>query len=205
MPSVRAPMLDGFLAGAMVAFGGAVLLSCEDRLTGAVLFCVALTAICLFGFNLYTGQIGFLLKNHTSSEIRVTFLGLLGNLLGTVVMGLLIALALPQLRDAAIAACTKRLAQMPLQTLLRGFFCGVLMYTAVWIWKEKKTLVGVFFCIPVFVLSGFEHSVADMFYFALAGLFRGESIFFLLLVVIGNSLGGLFIPAVQALKGDGTP
>ncbi len=205
MSQLRAAIPDGFLAGVMVAFGGTVLLSCEDRLTGAVLFCVALTGICLFGFNLYTGRIGFLLKNHSPAELRSTFFGLLGNVLGTLAMGYLIAPALPQLRDAALSACTKRLEQLPGQTLLRGFFCGVLMYTAVWIWKEKRTLTGVFFCIPVFVLSGFEHSVADMFYFALAGLLRGESLVFLLLVVAGNSLGGLFIPALQALKGDGAP
>ena len=41
-----------------------------------------------------------------------------------------------------------------------------------------------------------------MFYFALAGLYRLESAVFLLLVVLGNSLGGLFIPALQALKGE---
>ena len=85
--------------------------------------------------------------------------------------------------------------------MIRGFFCGVLMYTAVWIYREKKTALGILFCIPVFILAGFEHSIADMFYFSLAGLFKTRALVFLLLVVLGNSLGGLFIPAVQSLKG----
>ena len=75
------------------------------------------------------------------------------------------------------------------------------MYTAVWVYREKKTPLGILFCIPVFILAGFEHSIADMFYFALAGLYRLRSLWFLLLVVLGNSLGGLFIPCLQALKG----
>ena len=76
------------------------------------------------------------------------------------------------------------------------------MFVAVWSYREKKTIVGILFCIPVFVLSGFEHSIADMFYFSLAGtVFRPESLLFLLLVILGNSLGGLFIPCLQLLRG----
>ena len=135
----------------------------------------------------------------------MAFLGLLGNLLGTLLAGFLIAYALPQLRDAALTACEKRLTQLPLQTVIRGFFCGILMYSAVWIYREKKTALGILFCIPVFILAGFEHSIADMFYFALAGLFNTRALVFILLVVLGNSLGGMFIPAVQSLKGERKP
>ena len=199
---LRGSLIDGVLAGAMVSIGGAVLLSCENKVVGAVLFCIALLSICWFGFNLYTGKVGFLLADHSRANLSLTFIGLLGNALGTLLFGLLIAAALPQLREAALAACDKRLMQLPWQTLLRGFFCGMLMYTAVWSFRERKTPLGILFCIPVFVLSGFEHSIADMFYFALAGLFRLQSLWFLLLVVLGNSLGGLFIPFLQRLKGE---
>ena len=202
MSFVKIPLLDGVLAGLMVSIGGAELLSCENRIAGAVLFSVALLAICYFGFNLYTGKVGFLLRCHSKAELSSTFLGLLGNLLGTLIAGLLIAAALPALREAALTACEKRLAQLPLQTLLRGFFCGVLMYTAVWIYREKKSISGIVFCIPVFILSGFEHSIADVFYFSAAGLYSVRSFVFILLVVLGNSLGGLCIPAIQALKGE---
>ena len=199
---LRGSLIDGILAGAMVSIGGTVLLSCENKVVGAVLFCIALLSICWFGFNLYTGKVGFLLADHSRANLSLTFTGLLGNALGTLLFGLLIAAALPQLREAALAACEKRLTQLPWQTLLRGFFCGMLMYTAVWSFRERKTPLGILFCIPVFVLSGFEHSIADMFYFALAGLFRLQSLWFLLLVVLGNSLGGLFIPFLQRLKGE---
>ena len=198
---LRASLPDGMLAGFMVSIGGAALLSCDNRYIGALLFCIALLSICYFGFNLYTGKVGFLLADHSPKALAGAFWGLGGNALGTLLCGLLIAAALPALREAALFACEKRLTQLPLQTLLRGFFCGVLMYTAVWIYREKKTPLGILFCIPVFILAGFEHSIADMFYFALAGLYRWQSLWFLLLVVLGNSLGGLFIPFVQLWKG----
>ena len=200
---LRSWLIDGVLAGCMVSIGGTVLLSCDNRYLGALLFCIALLAICWFGFNLYTGKVGFLLADHSAAALKMTFTGLLGNFLGTLLFGLLIAAALPQLRDAALAACEKRLTQLPLQTLLRGCFCGLLMYVAVWTFREKKTVIGILFCIPVFVLSGFEHSIADMFYFSLAGtVFRPRALLFLLLVVLGNSIGGLFIPFLQLLKGE---
>ena len=205
MSRIRAAVPDGILAGVMVSVGGTVLLSVDNRYLGAVLFSIALLVICYFGFNLYTGKVGFLWNTHGREELSMAFLGLLGNLIGAVLSGILIATALPQLRETAIAACEKRLMQLPVQTLLRGFFCGVLMYSAVWIYREKKTVTGILFCIPVFILAGFEHSVADMFYFALAGLCTPKAIAFILLAVLGNSLGGMLIPAVRSLKGDRTP
>ena len=205
MSHIRAAVPDGILAGAMVSIGGTVLLSVDNRYIGAALFSIALLVICYFGFNLYTGKVGFLWNTHGRAELSMAFLGLLGNLIGAVLSALLIAAALPQLRETAIAACEKRLMQLPVQTLLRGFFCGILMYSAVWIYREKKTAAGILFCIPVFILAGFEHSVADMFYFALAGLFTPKALVFILLAVLGNSLGGMFIPAVQSLKGEKKP
>ena len=205
MSYIRAAVPDGILAGVMVSIGGTVLLSVDNRYIGAALFSIALLVICYFGFNLYTGKVGFLWNIHGREELSMAFLGLLGNLIGAVLSGILIAAALPQLRETAIAACEKRLMQLPVQTLLRGFFCGVLMYSAVWIYREKKTVTGILFCIPVFILAGFEHSVADMFYFALAGLCTPKAIAFILLAVLGNSLGGMLIPAVRSLKGDRTP
>ena len=199
---IRRCFPDGILAGAMVSIGGSVLLACDNRYIGAFLFSLALLSICYFGFNLYTGKVGFLLAKHGRDELCEAFIGLLGNLAGTILFGLVIAAALPRLREAALAACENRLTQLPLQTLLRGFLCGILMYAAVWIYREKKTITGILFCIPVFILAGFEHSIADMFYFALAGLFRLQSLWFLLLVILGNSLGGLFIPFLQHLKGE---
>jgi len=62
--------------------------------------------------------------------------------------------------------------------------------------------------VPVFILAGFEHSIADMFYVFFAGIFSPAAYFspngflFLLLVVLGNSVGGMLIPFL-ALIGNG--
>ena len=198
---LRKSLAGGVLAGVMVSIGGCVFLACENKAVGAALFTVALLSICYFGFSLYTGAVGFLVRKHAGPDLTGAYSGLLGNLIGTLLMGLLVAYALPALHDAAVTACEKRLEQAALQTLIRGFLCGILMYAAVWIYRKKKSIAGIVFCIPVFILSGFEHSIADMFYFALAGMYTGRAALFVLLVVLGNSLGGMFIPFVQLLGG----
>ena len=107
--------------------------------------------------------------------------------------------AIPNPALVAESACAGKLAREWWQTLVRAIFCGILMYTAVAIYKEKGSPLGIFFCVPVFILSGFEHSIADMFYFFCARMFSLEVFVFLALVVVGNSVGGMFIPALRML------
>ncbi len=74
------------------------------------------------------------------------------------------------------------------------------MYVAVAVYKEKKSIVGILFAIPVFILSGFEHSIADMGYFAIAGIYSAKAFGFIWLVILGNSIGALILPLL-ALAG----
>ena len=186
-------------AGIFISIGGAVFLSCENSVVGAVFFSVALLSICFMGLYLFTGKVGFLAVSHTDREIAEVALTLLGNLIGTFLGGILVSEAKPKLMENAIARCLPRLEMGVLPILITAFFCGILMYTAVAIYKEKGSPLGIFFCVPVFILSGFEHSIADMFYFFCARMFSGEVFLFLLLVVIGNAVGGMFIPALRRL------
>ncbi len=186
-------------AGIFISIGGAVFLSCENSVVGAILFSVALLSICYLGLFLFTGKVGFLAVSHTGLEITEVALTLLGNLIGTFVGGILVSAAKPKLMESAIDRCLPRLEMGVAAVLITAFFCGILMYTAVAIYKEKGSPLGIFFCVPVFILSGFEHSIADMFYFFCARMFTGEVFAFLLLVVIGNAVGGMFIPALRLL------
>ena len=194
--------LSGVSAGICIALGGSVFLATDNRVVGAVLFSVALLCICMKGYALFTGKVGFVPEDRSKAALQLLFAGLLGNLIGTFLCGLVLRFALPAYAETALKLCQAKLSLAPAAVLVRGAFCGILMYLAVSIWKERQSPLGILFCIPVFILSGFEHSIADMFYFSLAGtVFQGRSLLFLLLVVLGNSLGGLFIPCLQLLRG----
>lgn len=200
-------ILSGVSAGVLISIGGAVFLACGaahsyDKYVGAALFTVALLCICLKGYALFTGKIGFIPEKHGKEEFSVLLLGLLGNLIGTAVCGYLIRWGLPSLGDAAKALCEAKAAQTAGQTFVRGLFCGVLMYLAVSIFRDQKHVIGILFCIPVFILSGFEHSIADMFYYAASGIVSAQACLFIWIVIAGNAVGGMLLPILNGKWGE---
>ena len=54
--------------------------------------------------------------------------------------------------------------------------------------------IGILFGIPVFILAGFEHSIADLFYFAASGIVSLPVFGFILTVLLGNSIGSVILP-----------
>lgn len=191
--------VDGIKAGIMIAIGGSVFLACESKVVGAVLFTVALLAICLKGYNLYTGKICYIPEKHDGEAIKQLLLGFLGNAVSTIPLGFAIGYANPKIFEAGKVLCEAKLLQDPFQTLIRAFFCGVLIYIAVSTYREKNTIAGIVFCIPVFILSGFEHSIANMFYFGAAKNIEISAVIYLAIVVIGNSIGGMAMPILDSI------
>ncbi len=193
---------NGIISGLLISIGGTVFLSCENRFVGALLFAVALLCICMLGYNLFTGKICYIPEKHDKAAFSQLFLGLLGNLIGTAAGGYSVRYAIPSVGEAALQACTAKLEnQVFAQTLIRAVFCGVLIYLAVEIWKKHNSIAGIIFCIPVFILCGFEHSIADMFYFAASGIVSLKACGFIWTVILGNTLGGMLLPVMGgALK-----
>ncbi len=182
------------MAGLCICIGGTVFLSCENRTVGAILFSVALLCICLKGYSLFTGKVGFIPEKHDREAVSVLLWGLFGNTVATVLGGYAIRYALPQVGNAAYTICAAKLEQAMPATFIRALFCGILMYLAVSIYRDKDRVIGILFCIPVFILCGFEHSIADMFYFAASGIISFPASLFLWIVIVGNAIGGMLLP-----------
>jgi len=193
-------IVDGILAGIMVSFGGCVYLSCENRYVGAFFFCIALLFICTYGYSLFTGKVGYLVNDHGKEAFSVLLLGLLGNAIATCLIGMVISYAVPAMGPAAAVICNAKLSQNILQTLIRSVFCGILMYLAVSFYKVTGKYHAIFFCVPVFILSGFEHSIANMFYFGASGIVSLEAFAYIWVVIIGNSLGGMLFPFLDLFR-----
>lgn len=192
-------IIYGFLAGAMISIGCAVYLACQNKYVGAIMFSVALLTICYKGYNLYTGRIGFMVNSHTKNDFHGLLLGLLGNTLAMMAFGALLGYAIPSLKETAITIVGAKLTQTFLSALIRAIFCGILMYIAVSLYREKNTIVGIVFCIPVFILSGFEHSIADMGYFAVAGEWSAKGLGYIWTIILGNSIGAMLFPALKLI------
>ena len=198
-------------AGFCIGIGGIVFLAQENKFAGAFLFAVGLLTILVFRFNLFTGMVGYLTDNLMEKKFGYLFTLLLvwvGNFLGTAVAAGLVSLT--RLQAALKLKCDPivavKLADSWYSLLILGIFCGILMFIAVDTFKkrigEKDFLccIAVFMGVMVFILAGFEHSIADMFYFCLSGKVV-EAIPALLLITLGNAIGGNLIPWVQKATG----
>lgn len=190
----------GISAAIMISIGGSVFLACGDnRYYGAIFFSVALLSICYLGLYLYTGKIGYLVEDHSPKNLATLGVGLFANLAVTFPVGMLVRKMIPNLGERAETICQAKLEQSFGSTLVRAIFCGVLMYIAVEIFRSKKSPIGVLFGIPVFILAGFEHSIADMFYFGASGIADGKIASFELAAVLGNSIGSVILPLLAVL------
>ena len=191
--------LKAAAAGIPIGSGGAVYLTLENRVSVAVLFGVGLYTIVLNGLFLYTGKVGYLIsaKDKKAYILQLIFTWL-GNFAGTALAAAAIsATRIRNLRRTAEVICKTKLADTPHSILILAVFCGILMYVAVDGFREKGNPLILFFCVTVFILCGFDHCIANMFYFSLAGAWSLRAVIYLLLMTLGNSVGGILLPLVK--------
>ena len=145
------------LAGICISIGCVVNL----RVAGAVLFAFGLTTVVYYGLKLYTGTAGFIRRQGDWSMLLTV---LFGNIIGCLLTAWLIAYAQPDCVEPAAKILAGRLAKGPWACFLLAIGCGFIMTTAVEFARKGKMLPLVL-GVPVFILCGFAHSIADAFYF----------------------------------------
>ena len=192
-------------AGIMIAIGGTVFLSTANPVVGSFLFSIGLLSILICKLNLFTGQIGYLaFAQEKPAYIKKMAVVWLGNLLGTFIA----ASALSFTRCSGIIKKAEAIASVKLNDgilsiFILSFFCGMLMYLAVSSFKTVPHEFGkylmVILCVSVFILSGFEHCIANMFYFFISGNLSLKSLLYIVLMSVGNCLGALCLAIVLKL------
>lgn len=193
-------LISGIFSGFLVGTGGIVYLSAENKVVGAVLFSVALLTICFFSLYLFTGRIGYLATDRRLSTVSALAVGIVGNAVGSVICATLDRVVKPENIEKANLICSAKLEQPIYATVTLAGFCGVLMYIAVETYKSNGTPIGILFCIPVFILSGFEHSIADIFYFTVSNVHIEKWILFIVAAVFGNAVGSLLSRAAHVFS-----
>ncbi|OQA15789.1 MAG: putative formate transporter 1 [Firmicutes bacterium ADurb.Bin356] len=183
----------GILAGMFIAFAavGANTASSVienagvSKLIGALLFPARLAMVLVAGSELFTGNsliiIGVLEKEVTFAAMCKNWLFVyLGNFVGALLVAWLVnaghqlSLFSNALAGTTINVATAKAALSFGDAFIRGVLCNFLVCIAVWMSFAAKDIagkiIGLFFPVMLFVLCGFEHSVANMYYVP-AGLF----------------------------------
>ncbi len=178
--SVLAGIAIGIAGFGYLAIGG---------LAGAVLFSFGLLTVVGYRLKLYTGTAGFIKKN----ELGQLFLILGGNIVGCLLVALLSRMSPLGLQESAQKILELRLATGALRCGLLGIGCGFIMTTAVTFAREKNYL-PLLFGVPMFIICGFTHCVADAFYYLCVPLgFMKEHALEILgvyaCIVLGNFIG----------------
>ncbi|WP_432665934.1 formate/nitrite transporter family protein [Wukongibacter baidiensis] len=216
-------LLLGILAGAFIAFGavGATTMGALvgdiglAKLIGAAVFPVGLMLVVMAGAELFTGNnlmtLGLMTGKYNFKDmLRNWVLVYIGNFIGSIIIAILIAktgLYTGAVADKAIAIATKKATIMTSlglgAVLARAILCNIIVVLAIWLATGAKDITSkIFACwfpIMLFVLSGYEHSIANMF-FIYVGKFVGAEITGaqiwmnnIIPVTIGNLIGGAVI------------
>lgn len=204
--------VKGIAGGFCISIGAMVYLSLENKIIGAFLFSIGLLSILTFQFNLYTGKIGQIINNvDNPSYLIEVLLTWIGNFLGTALLGITIhntgfidkTVGNTTIRDTVAVMINNKANSNPSDAFFFAILCGILMFIAVegykyYIGKDKDFLAFAVMCLPVmtFILSGFNHSIADMAYIFINGVITSEILGYLLTVSIGNFIGGLLISII---------
>ena len=198
-----ATFISSVLAGIMIGIGGSVFvaLSATSRVAGAILFAVGLFTVIVFRLHLYTGKICYAYTGTEKWYIRAANLALIlfGNTVGASLAGFAMS---EKLMPAASGIVSNKLTAPLWLVFILGAFCGILIYVAVEGYRRAPDGVKaamVFLGVSVFILAGFEHSIADIFYFAAAREISVRGFVFLMVVVLGNTVGGMLFAWLHAI------
>lgn len=191
--SIMQMLLLGWFAGVFIAFaavgantGGSMIDNPGiAKIVSALIFPIGLSMVILAGSELFTGDCLMVItaldkKISWFSMLRCWFFVYIGNFFGS----MMIAFAMSQASQFAlfgnavavmtIKTAAAKVAFSPGTAVLLGIFCNFLVCIAVWIAMASTTVTekfaGLYGPIFLFVLCGFEHSVANMYYIP-AGIF----------------------------------
>ncbi len=169
------------MSGALVGIGVVINLISENKYVGSMLFSLALLTIIHNSLPLYTGKIGFIKDNKITSLLQI----LVFNLIGVVIPALMVICCRDGFYDAMLTASNAKFSHSCPELLMLGALCGVMMLIAVY---SKMPVITVF-CIMIFILSGFEHCIADFPFLVIN--FNAMNLVKFLCIVLGNSIGSI--------------
>ncbi|MDD7362701.1 MAG: formate/nitrite transporter family protein [Peptoniphilus sp.] len=212
------------LAGLYVGLGACVTFTIQALMNGVpgakvvmgLAFSIALTLVVIAGAELFTGNnlvmsLGLSQKTvRLKDTAKLWIVCWIGNLLGSILCALLFVGAGAVTGDAQdvflnVALTKAEMAFLPL--FIRGILCNILVCLAVWgsgrIADGAGKILFIMLCIATFIISGFEHSVANMTLLSIGLLVNTSGalsfsgvVYNLLVVTFGNMVGGIGLVAL---------
>lgn len=173
---------QAFFAGILIGLGAFGFLALGG-IPGAIIFAFGLIGVVLSGSALYTGKAGC--TNDIPSLVRIW----LFNILACAIIGLVVYSLGGEPVERARTVVAGRIAQGPWRSFLRAIGCGLIIDIAVWLYRTTRNILPVLFGVPLFILCGFYHSIADVVYLVAAFKWSPALLWYYPIIVIGNYVG----------------
>lgn len=179
--------IKAVLAGVMICFGCIVFMMCEMKIVGATLFSFGLLTIVCRELWLYTGKIGYLRQ----VGLRRILLTISGNLVGSYILGSLVGMTryADKLHSVAQGLVDAKMGDSLWSIFILSIACGVMMFLAVDSYRRSKSWLFVILPVVIFIMSGFEHSIANMGYYTIAGAWSLKAFGYIAVMAVGNGVG----------------
>lgn len=181
-------------AGILIGIGGTCYLLTSPPIN-SLLFSIGLISVVIFQCKLFTGIIG----GTPFREYKHILIVLAGNTLGAYLTGFVVGF-IGKVQGSSVQVLSAKIAQPGPETFIRALICGALMCIAVNLYSKTKNLFGLILPVMCFILSGFEHCVAQIFYIGCFHSINAEILIVLALGIAGNTLGA---KAVNWFIGEG--
>ena len=209
MHKIIKTFLLGVMAGAAIALGGLLFTTVSNigyKVIASFAFSIGLLLVCMFGFNLFTGKVGFFIEAENKKEYSLNLLIMyIGNFVGALAIGYLcfgffsnnlaMKSAITTISDAREITDDNWWI-----TLLGAIGCGMLVYTAVYAFKKEwpigVRIIVLMFAVFTFVIAGFQHCIANMFYISFANGWSGMKLVNILIVTVGNIAGAILLESI---------
>ena len=176
---------ESLLSGILIGLGSAGYLALGGIL-GAVIFAFGLIGVVICGIPLYTGKAGVLKIGESWTLIRIWF----WNVIGCILVGLLIKYAGSDTSITnAITIVDGRFEAGWLKSMLRSIGCGLIIDLSVYQFRKSGSLIPILFGVPLFILCGFYHSIADVVYLTASWGWSPEIYWYYPTIFLGNYVG----------------
>ena len=207
MKNVLTNFYKGILAGLAIGLGGFLYVIMIHfvpgelgKVLGSTLFAVGLFLVCTFGLSLYTGKIGLIYEGKQNKDYYFSLpVMLIGNAIGAFALGYICYFIFKdtEVMNTVNGVCLSRTTLNEfndyLSCMVKSFLCGLCVYLAVKSFGLNRLkplgIILLILFVFIFVYAGFQHCIANMFYFGFGNHINGFTVVNLLFCILFNSLG----------------
>ena len=206
-------LLFGIFAGLAIGLGSFIFTLTMSfgsgdwaKLLGSMLFSIGLILVCTLGLQLYTGKVGVVFDDRSKLKENAINLPIMlaGNAIGAFALGIIchfIFMNVPEINGKIADIANGKIDYD--HVVIQGILCGALVYIAVYFFKNLQNwgmkIIGIITAVTLFVYCGFQHCIANMFYFGMAFNWNLDVLWNLLIVIATNSIGALLIRCIVHL------